>query len=275
MLDTDELEVHDAMRSVRGASRPWILFAASVVLGLGGLYYLRSEVDRVNALATESADRVTRAETEAAVREKARADLEQRVVALEAERADLLALKSRAEEDEKAALALQVAMQAAHDQLAAVLKKELEAKEVFLTFDGLRVVLDLPSAFLLEPDQLVLSKRGTDALAQAAKVFDATKGTEIEVLGHADAVQSAEKLRAQFPTQWEVSAQIAAVAARFLQEKTRLSAKRLRPIARGALMPAEPAAKPDERIRNRRVELVLVQAVKERPPIPTAPAPAK
>ena len=137
------------------------------------------------------------------------------------------------------------------------LKNKIAAQEIEVVSmpDTLKVVL--MDKILYDSGSYAINESGEKLLLTLAESFKENKNQEIVVEGHTDNVPLGPDLRANFPSNWELSAARAAAVVRFLQEKGGLDPKRLS--VRGYSYYKPVASNDDEtgRRQNRRIEIIL------------------
>lgn len=106
------------------------------------------------------------------------------------------------------------------------------------------------SAKIKESGKKVLKKVGT-ALAQYQDKF-------IRVVGHTDNVPVGKAYQNVFPTNWELSVARATDVVRFLQDECKIAPERLIASGRGEYSPIAPNDTPENRQKNRRIEIMLL-----------------
>jgi len=106
------------------------------------------------------------------------------------------------------------------------------------------------SANIKESGKKVLQKVG-NALAQY-------QDKVIRVVGHTDNVPVAKSYQNVFPTNWELSAMRATNVVRFLQDNCKIVPERLIAAGRGEYSPIAPNDTPENRQKNRRIEIMLL-----------------
>jgi chemotaxis protein MotB len=95
-----------------------------------------------------------------------------------------------------------------------------------------------------------------DKLAEAVK-----DGTDvIRVEGHTDDTPISEKLKAKYPSNWELSAARAASVARYFETKHQIDPIRLESLGFSKYHPVAANDTDENKARNRRVEIVLKPA---------------
>ena len=127
--------------------------------------------------------------------------------------------------------------------------------EVVSMTDTLKVVL--LDKILYDSGSYTINESGKKLLLTLAESFKENTNQDIVVEGHTDNVPLGPDLRANFPSNWELSAARAAAVVRFLQEEGGLEPKRLS--VRGYSYYKPVASNEDEegRRQNRRIEIIL------------------
>jgi len=103
-----------------------------------------------------------------------------------------------------------------------------------------------------------LNTKGKEHLATVAEVINSKfAGYHVRVEGHADSKPIRKSRR--YPTNWELSADRATKAVRFLEKEGKVDSKRLSTAAYSFHRPVAPNDNNKNRSKNRRVEIVLVK----------------
>jgi chemotaxis protein MotB len=170
----------------------------------------------------------------------------------------------------------------ARQNLEAKLKEELAQADAWLdtpTPESLRV--ELSERLLFEPGQAALTPRGMEVLTRVGAVLALVEGHAVAITSHTDELPSPTGT-GPAGTSWELSTARATTLVRSLHEgPARLAPERLSATGHASFRPVVPSDSPQNRLRNRRVELTLspmplpppalVAAITPPPP----PAPAK
>jgi len=102
-------------------------------------------------------------------------------------------------------------------------------------------------------------------LARVGAVLAQIDDKTIQVSGHTDNLPLGDKLTAQFPTNWELSAARAVTVVRFLTEKANVPPQRLVASGYGEWSPLASNRSASGRARNRRIEILLTPALAPKP----------
>ncbi len=132
-------------------------------------------------------------------------------------------------------------------------------------------------------DKIVFRSGSADILPSGMEVLDkladALKGNDdtIRVEGHTDDTPISAKLKIKYPSNWELSAARAAGVARYFETKHEIDPKRLEAVGYSMYQPVAPNDSPENKQRNRRVEIVLKPAAEPEPApaVPVAETPAE
>ena len=218
--------------------------------------------------------------------EKAQASLQAKTDELEAKTAELEKAQ-QALKDESAALAKQnadlaaqkdalvkqdQAKQAQYDSLVGDLTKEVHAGQLKITQYQNMLRVDMADQILFDSGKADLKPDGKAVLRKVAAAL-AKDDKIIRVEGHTDDVPLGP--HAGFASNWELSTARATTVVRFLQDQGGLDPARLIASGRGQYDPVAPNDTPQDRQKNRRIEITLldhnlVDAVAMTPASPTA-----
>ncbi|MCI0572404.1 MAG: OmpA family protein [Myxococcaceae bacterium] len=241
----------------RSTALPWTLFGLTLV-ALGAVLYFGQKLVSAEQTEAESARTAGRDLTDGLRKlEASNQTLQARVNELEAEKGTLS--QSLAEKDAELAK-----LKATHDELQEKLEKELADGDVVLTNDGGRVQVDLVDKVLFASGDASLSPRGEEVLARIGSVLAKQEDRIILVSGHTDDSPISDRLRATYPSNWELSVTRAVNVVRFLSEKAGVPAKRLVAAGNSQFRPVATNANHKGRARNRRIELLLMPDLEAR-----------
>jgi chemotaxis protein MotB len=230
----------------RPAYAPWLLLIL-VVGGAGyGAHWGLKERQRLLGELQKSA-----------ATEKARQELEQRTSALEAEKLALLGEREALQKDVVAKEGQLAELKDTHDKIQEKMKDEIAKGEIELSQSGGRLRVDMIDKILFDSGDARISRRGEGVLARVGAVLGNVPDRQIQVLGHTDDQPISTKLKAQFPTNWELSASRALNVVRFLEEKAKVPAERLVASGHGEHQPIASNKSAAGRARNRRIEILL------------------
>jgi chemotaxis protein MotB len=125
-------------------------------------------------------------------------------------------------------------------------------------------------------DKIVFRSGSADILPEGMAVLDklveviADSSDIIRVEGHTDDTPISGKLKAKYPSNWELSAARASAVARYIEIKHHINPKRLESLGFSEYHPVATNDTPENKQRNRRVEIVL-RPVPEAEAVPAAP----
>jgi chemotaxis protein MotB len=120
------------------------------------------------------------------------------------------------------------------------------------------VTVSITDTMLFQPGQAVVLSEARETLGRVAAVLKQFPH-QIRIEGHTDNVPIHTK---EFPTNWELSAARALNLTRFLAEEGYLPPERLAASGYGEFHPVASNDMPEGRAQNRRVELVILKALK-------------
>lgn len=152
------------------------------------------------------------------------------------------------------------AMQAMVKNLNEVMAPLVKSDMVSVSQTPRGVVLDINASALFDPGEATLQIHAAHTLAAVAKVLES--GTEaIEVEGHTDDIPI---FTPQFPSNWELSAARASSVVRLFIDQG-VVAERLRAVGLASYHPISTNDTPEGRTRNRRVSVIIVTPLIDRP----------
>lgn len=245
---------------------PWALLAGVGVLAAGGgLMASRS----ISALLERNAQLKKEAlESEARVAElqMLRAGMERRLRLLEQQQTGATVQREGEARKLKEADVQLARREAARRSLETKLKDELARGDAWLDTsrpESLRV--ELAERLLFEPGQSTLRTQGGELLTRVGAILARTEGHEVRISSHTDELPIFAGAGSP-GTSWELSAARATTLTRALLESpARMAPERLSATGHASFRPAVPSDSPQNRLRNRRVELTLS-------PMPVPPA---
>lgn len=147
------------------------------------------------------------------------------------------------------------------DELKEKMKDEIAKGDIQLTESGGKLRVGLVDKILFDSGEASVSKRGEGVLARLGAVLASIEDRQIQVSGHTDNTPISDKLKQQFPTNWELSVARATNVVRFLQEKAGVPAERLVATGYGEYQPIAKNQTAAGRAKNRRIELLLTPSL--------------
>lgn len=138
----------------------------------------------------------------------------------------------------------------------AQLERELsEIEDTQAKREGKNVVLTLPESILFDLGEATLRDRSKKALRKLGKVLKNHPERFVVVEGHADTIPITSSRR--YSSNWDLSSLRAANVVEFLVDQATVDSKRLIAAGYGDQHPVVPNNSPENRQKNRRVEVVL------------------
>jgi chemotaxis protein MotB len=266
--------VQEALRMARPSRLPWVLFVLAVVAGAAASFFLLRRLDAIRSEAAGSTAAMLDTQEKMGQLRTSRAELEQRLERIEAEKADLLALKNELSRDVQAKQEELAKLKGTFDELQEKMKAEIAKGEIRLSQAGGRLKVDMVDKVLFESGEADVTKRGAEVLSRVGAVLARIEDKQIQVSGHTDDAPISSRLVGKFPTNWELSTTRATNVVRFLQEKAGLPPQRLVAAGYGPYQPVASNANPSGRARNRRIEILLTPALQPTPAKVAPPATA-
>ena len=137
-----------------------------------------------------------------------------------------------------------------------------------------RMIIALGDKILFDPGKTELKPEGKEALSQVTAVLKDMQGRNFQVAGHTDNVPIKSP---KFRSNWDLSAARAVEVVNFMISAG-LDGKRLSAAGYADMSPVAPNDTPENKAKNRRIEITLVPNLDDLPPIDEAlkdaPAPA-
>jgi chemotaxis protein MotB len=245
----------DLVYSVKSPSKlPWFLLVL-VTGGAGYAGYLGLK-ERGRLMSETSNATVAAAKAEAQ-----RKELDEKIAALEAEKNEVTAARDALAKSVEAKSSELAELKGTYDKLQDKMKEEIAHGDIQLTQSGGKLRVGLVDKILFESGEASVSKRGEGVLARVGAVLASIDDRQIQVSGHTDTTPISDKLKSQFPTNWELSTARATNVVRFLAEKAAVPADRLVASGYGEYGPIASNKSPAGRARNRRIEILLTPSL--------------
>lgn len=269
----DDTLLYDDSPPRRRSPLPWVIAALALIAGVAVAVLLWMRVQVARAEATRSATALAAATAE-------QATLARRVEALEAEKADLDALRRELSSQVAAKQEEIQKLQGTYQELESKMKEEIAKGDIRLSQAGGRIKVDLVDKILFDVGDASVNTRGEGVLGRVGAVLVNVADRKIQVSGHTDDQPISDRLRERYPTNWELASARALNVVRFLEEKAGIPGRRLVAAAYGPWEPISSNRTPQGRARNRRIEIVLTPQLAPAPidgavAKAAAPAPAK
>jgi chemotaxis protein MotB len=178
--------------------------------------------------------------------------------------------KKRMEELKKAQAAAE-ARAAQFRQLFAKLKSMIDAGKIAVEVRDGRMLVKLPDNILFDPGKTDLKAEGKEAILQVANVLKDIKDRKYQIAGHTDNVPIRSK---KFKDNWELSSARALEVVHFLIKDGGMDPKVLSAAGYADQLPVAPNDTPENKQKNRRIEIVLQPNLEDLPPLEDVKAPA-
>jgi chemotaxis protein MotB len=250
---SNETEVIYSM-SRPASPTPWVLLV--LVLGGAGYGVYWGLGERARLQSDLAIARLAHAKAETA-----RGELEQRVKALEAEKNESQAARDALVKNVEAQASQIAELKGTYDKLREKMKDEIARGDIQLSESGGKLRVGLVDKILFESGEAGVSKRGEGVLARVGAVLATIDDRQVQVSGHTDNAPIKEKLKGQFPTNWELSTARATNVVRFLAEQAAVPPQRLAASGYGEYQPIASNRNGAGRARNRRIEILLTPSL--------------
>lgn len=118
-----------------------------------------------------------------------------------------------------------------------------------------KVYVSLTDKLLFDTGSIIIDERGKQALSELAKVLKTQPEINIAVEGHTDNQRVANL--GHIKDNWDLSVLRATSVVRFLTDTEKIDPKRLTATGKGEYQPVSAGNMPEDRSKNRRIEIVL------------------
>jgi chemotaxis protein MotB len=265
---------------------PWRLWMFAIVMtgaaGAAGyfLWQYREAAKAATAELDESATRtsgeVAKAKNEAAAACKRDVEVaQQHAKEIEAKLADTitqLSSTSSTLDKSKEALAQAEKRKAAIDDIQKQFAKMIDTGQLKISARRGQLVVSLPAEVLFPSGSADLSKQGEYAVVEVAGVLKKFTGRRFLVVGHTDnqeITKPKDAAACAFKDNWELSTARSLTVTHVLVTAG-MDPKDVIPAGAGQHDPIAPNTTPDGRQKNRRIEIALLPAINELPPLPAS-----
>jgi chemotaxis protein MotB len=248
--------------SFRAPSRmPWVMAVAMVAAAGYAAYWGFSERARWKAKAEAAEGKAREALAVGETLNRQLSTLQAEKDALESDKEVLATARdnlAKSVEEKSSELAT---LKGTTDELRVKMKDEIAKGDIQLTESGGKLRVGLVDKLLFDSGEASVSKRGEGVLARVGAVLAGIEDRHIQVSGHTDNTPISDKLKQQYPTNWELSVARATNVVRFLQEKAGVPAERLVASGYGEYQPIAKNRTAAGRSKNRRIELLLTPSL--------------
>lgn len=136
-----------------------------------------------------------------------------------------------------------------------------------------RLVLEgLLDQLVFESGKATIRPEGRKTLDRIGEVLKEVTDDRIRIQGHTDNVPIGPSLKSTYPSNWELSQARAREVVRYLAERTGINAEQVSVVGYGDTQPVASNASEEGRIKNRRVEIIVLKPKPSDPPDREAPA---
>jgi chemotaxis protein MotB len=236
-VDADEHVERDfSAPPARAGGKPWLawLITAAAVGGAGWAWW--SLYRPLSDEATRLQDELTSGISEQTKQKDRIAELEAKVTELESAQSQLA---QTVEEKDKA-------------------QAEIKRGDVLLKQVRGDLVMDLADKIMFDSGAAELNESGKEVFKRVAQTLIDT-GKLIQIGGHTDDLPISDKLKTQFPSNWELSTARATNVVRFLQNDCKIPGKRLAAAGFAEYRPTASNKSSTGRRKNRRIEVILLE----------------
>jgi chemotaxis protein MotB len=145
-----------------------------------------------------------------------------------------------------------------YDELVNDMQSEIAQGQIQITRLADRLSVSMVDRILFPSGEADVTKEGFKILQRVGQVLKAAEGKIIRVEGHTDNVAISDRLKAKFPTNWELSTARATNVVRFLQDSVGIEPARLLAVGLSEYHPIARNTTARGRSQNRRIEIGLL-----------------
>ena len=146
----------------------------------------------------------------------------------------------------------------AYREMTEKLNEEIKKGQVHITELEGKLKVDLLNKILFSSGSATIKESGKNVFKRVSEVLIKIKDKNIRIEGHTDSDPITGNLKKKYASNWELSAARATNVVRFLVEKTGINPGRISASAYGEFRPVASNATPEEKAKNRRIEIILV-----------------
>jgi chemotaxis protein MotB len=145
-----------------------------------------------------------------------------------------------------------------YDELMKGMQSEIAQGQIQITRLADRLSVSMVDRILFPSGEADITREGFRILQRVGQVLKAAEGKTIRVEGHTDNVAISDRLKAKFPTNWELSTTRATNVVRFLQDSVGIDPARLSAVGLSEYHPIARNTTARGRSQNRRIEIGLL-----------------
>ncbi len=136
-----------------------------------------------------------------------------------------------------------------------------------------RLILEgLLDQLVFESGEIAIRPEGRQTLDRISEVLKEVTDKRIKIQGHTDNVPIGPSLKGTYPSNWELSQARAREVVRYLVEEAGVNAEKVSVVGYGDTQPVASNASEEGRIKNRRVEILVLKPTLSGPTSDEAPA---
>jgi chemotaxis protein MotB len=251
---------------VRPPSRmPWLLTVLVAAAAGYGAYWGYGERARLKAQAEAAQGKTREALAAGEAMHRQLATLQEEKDALVSDKEALITARDSLAKNVEEKSSELATLKGTTEALREKMKDEIAKGDIQLTASGGKLRVGLVDKILFDSGEASVSKRGEGVLARLGAVLASITERHIQVSGHTDNTPISDKLKQQYPTNWELSVARATNVVRFLQDKAAVPADRLVASGYGEYQPIANNRTAAGRAKNRRIELLLTPSMAPKP----------
>jgi chemotaxis protein MotB len=146
---------------------------------------------------------------------------------------------------------------ATYKEMNQQMAKEIKDGNIAISELRGKLRVTLLSQVLFDSGKTTIKKDGLEVLKRVSAVLSKVHDKDIRIEGHTDSDKIHGSLSQKYPTNWELSVARAVNVARFLVEKAGLDPRNMYAAGYGEFRPVVPNDTPENKAKNRRIEIML------------------
>jgi chemotaxis protein MotB len=148
-------------------------------------------------------------------------------------------------------------MESTYEGLLASLREEVDQKTVEIQRYRNALTINIMNHIFFDSGKADIKKDGFSVLDRIASIVKELPEKVVKIEGHTDDVPIGARLKAKYPTNWELGAARASAVARYFTGTHKIDPSRIVTVSYAFYRPLVPNTSAENRAKNRRIEIVL------------------
>lgn len=147
-------------------------------------------------------------------------------------------------------------MESVQKEMEKLIEQAGLTKDIEVVAQQRGLVISIKSYILFESGEAQLTPESVSLVAQIAQILNKVSDRQIRVEGHTDSDPISTSI---FPSNWELSSARAMCVLKIMLTKGHLNPAKISAVGYGEYRPKVPNTTPDNKARNRRVDIVIIR----------------